>query len=420
MPPRARPRWHTTNQEWVSDVGEAYVDKSGRVRRRTVAFPGIGKKDVRRAREALAEFLDLRDDPEVPRGQCVFSQVCQLYLIHSERTAAESTYKGHRQMLAYVCDTLHAGRKFGDRKAEEITATDLDRIVQAWAAKKRSPTYISRMIGSVQAAMNWAAAPVAGRDPERLIASNPLKGYTSPAAKIPDAPDRFAERDEVEAFVKWLRVRAARMETHLIGKFEARLAGLIWTGYLSGARPGELCIAEWGDFDPRVEEVNGQWWGRIVLDHTRWKAGRKTGRKRVIYLHPDSVAEIEAIRSDPDRHPRWIWTHKRGSRAEGRGDQKPEWGSPWSSNYLSRKVRNLRREAIEEKVPLLDSGDDRFTFYRLRHSRAAELLAAGVDLYTVGKLLGTSATMVQKRYGSRLQKDLVMAVASSVKDSRDD
>ncbi len=223
-------------------------------------------------------------------------------------------------------------------------------------------------------------------------------------------PTRFAPDAEVAAFLAFLRDRAARMGP-LAGRFERLTADLVEVAALTGARPGELRVAEWGDFEPAAVEVAGEVWGRIRLDAARWKAGGKTGEAREIYLPPAAVAIVEAIRALPGHHPRFIWTHKRGARSARRGADVASHGEPWTDSSLPRKVADLRREAIAAKVLVDDTGANRFVLYRLRHTAAARLLMAEVPVATVAKLLGTSPDMIVRTYASYLSSHLVAAAA---------
>ena len=81
--------------------------------------------------------------------------------------------------------------------------------------------------------------------------------------------------------------------------------------------------------------------------------------------------------------------HKRGPLAAGRATTDPKHGDPWSAESLPTKICSLRRQAILAGVPLQNKGDGPFVLDRLRHTAAAKLLMAGVDVGTVARLLGT-------------------------------
>jgi integrase len=412
MPRPARVRWSESRQAWISAVGETSA-KNGR--RKPVPFRvgrddrPLGPKDRLRAQQVLDDYLVERDKEVMVRGDFTFGQLCESYLSYSLKNAAPNTYRGHRKVLRLVCRYRAGKATYGDKLARDFSTDDLDRFVLGWAEAGRAPTYIARMVASVQAVFNWAAGSIVGRTPARLIAANPVKGYRSVHCQIPDAPDKYAPDEEVEAFLKWGRDRARKVGG-LAGRFDRLTIELVFAMSRTGARPGELCAALWGDFTPRkVQDAAGDWWGLIVFPPKRHKTGKRTGKPREVYCPASLVRRIEAIRRLKGRHPEFIWTHRRGARSKTRGAMVATEGEPWNSNALSRRIKELRRMAIADGVPLADTGDNRFVAYRLRHTAAAKLIMAGQDLYTVAKLLGTSVQMVQKRYGSLLRSCLATA-----------
>jgi integrase len=410
----AKVRWCQVRRAWISSVGDISTLNG---RRKPVPFREdrsgrpIGPKDKARAQQALNDYLAERETQVIVRGEFTFGQLVTVYLAHSKEHAAPLTYKGHRKVLRLVCRFEIGGRTFGDKLSRDFTVTDLDYIVRAWANEDKKPSYIARMVSSIQAVFNWAADPLANREPTRLIPLNPVRGFHSEHCKIPEAEDRYATDEEVEAFIKWGRKRA-RSIGGLTGRFERMTIELIRAIALTGARPSELCKALWNDFEPRkVKAKTGDWWGQIMLPPKRHKTGGKTGKPREIFCPPELVRTIEAIGRLKDHHPDCIWTHRRGARSATRGANVAQHGEPWNSNALSRRINELRKMAIEDGVPVSDVGVDRFVAYRLRHTAAAKLLMSGEDIYTVAKLLGTSAVMIQRRYGSILRTRLVDAAS---------
>ena len=67
------------------------------------------------------------------------------------------------------------------------------------------------------------------------------------------------------------------------------------------------------------------------------------------------------------------------------------------------------KEAIEAGAKLLDTGHQRLTNYRWRHTAASTLIMMGVELSTVAELLGTSEEMIRRHYGHLLDKHLATA-----------
>ena len=444
MPRKADIYWHGKNKAWVSAIGE--VGANGR--RRPVYFRDIpygpdGGANHRKAKAALAAFLAARDARRKEAEDLTFGELARLYLRwlgdRVERGKAKAnTRRSHAQALTKFLATPGAGGVLLDRRpAHELTGTEVGTVLERWAtADDLGPNYLGRILSSVQAVLNWAADPLPGRQPEKLLAANPIAKLSHEATKAPQSPDRYAAEAEVRAFLAWGYARAenySRSQSYkksgrtviksgpLERRFERLTIDLIRVAYLTGTRPGELRIAEWGDYKPQAVQVAGAWWGLIKLDPKRWKSGGKTGKARVVFLPPEAVEVIEAIQALEGRHPRFIWTHKRGpvprtreASLDSPADAPASHGVPWSESALPNKVCALRKEAIAAGVPLLDEGPDRFVMYRLRHTRAAELLMAGVDVGTVAKLLGTSVEMIEKTYGSYTSSHLAEAAARGI------
>lgn len=407
--------YHTGSKRWAYGGGDV-SEKTGR--RKTVYLsPEIpDTPDGRRKATKLMEAHLAERPTEIVGGpQLTVRELANLYGVWSKTSIKLSTYETNMSYFRMILDhPTGAGRTFGGLSSEEITATVAHELVLALVGRNYKATTIRAIMSLVKACLNWAAAPIAGRTPERIIPVNPLDKFSSPHTRVPSFPDRYAGRDEVEAFVAWVHKQADAMPP-LMGRFEHRYADLVWTLYLTGARPLELCTAEWGDFNPQAQQFGNDWWGSIVLDWTRHKTGKKKRNNRVILLAPELVSMIEAYRTT-DHHPRWIWTHRRGAGSLERFEDSDKiWGDPWARPALSSKTKNLRRLAMADGVPVKDVGDQRFNLYRLRHSRAAELLeATNDDVYLVATFLGTSVAMIEKTYGSIGRERLVSAGSKSL------
>ncbi len=67
-----------------------------------------------------------------------------------------------------------------------------------------------------------------------------------------------------------------------------------------------------------------------------------------------------------------------------------------------------------DELKLNEGIDDRrqkLTFHNLRHSCASWLVMQGVDLYTVGKLLGHTTTRMTERYSHLSEEHMKQAIA---------
>lgn len=425
MPRTPKPRWHIGNQQWVSDVGERYVDGKGRTRRRTVAFPGIGRKEDRRAREALQAFLDRQEEQERNATDPTVATVCELYLFWVEENRERSTFDSLAGLLGkFTAHELPGARgSIGARRVSSLQPADLERFL-AQMARENKPSYCAVMHSAVQAAMNWSMKRISDRVPPVLIRENPFKGVPRPV--IPRSPERYAERSELAAFLRWAWRRAKRDEkgkrVSLINRFDRHLCLLIRLAAHTGARPGELCITgkhlretgfTWDRWNPDAY-VNSLGHRVGLITHDRHKTARKTGRAREIVVPPILVRAIERHRARDWAHPSWVFTHRRGHGAAGRGAVTAAVGEPWKSHNLGLKIRKWRAMAVAEAQRLKaegkptrglekiqDEGDNRFVLYRLRHTKITDLIGVngGLSHDQAAALTGTSGKMIETTYG---------------------
>jgi integrase len=73
---------------------------------------------------------------------------------------------------------------------------------------------------------------------------------------------------------------------------------------------------------------------------------------------------------------------------------------PWSRIWMQRLVKNAMK----------DAGYKHLHFHDLRHGAASEMINAGVDLYTVGAVLGHKDNNSTKRYSHLSTKTLAEAI----------
>src|SRR5690242_13274222 len=111
MPRVPKPRWHAGNQQWVSDVGEPYTDAKGRNRRRTVPFPGIGRKERAKAEAALRGYLEAEAERERNSLDPSAATVVELYLEWVEASRSPSTFDAVAGLLGKFLAWVPAGEK---------------------------------------------------------------------------------------------------------------------------------------------------------------------------------------------------------------------------------------------------------------------------------------------------------------------
>lgn len=403
----AKVRWIDKVKAWRSDVGPR-SPKSGR--RMPVYFRrgedgsqlSNNKASERAARRLLEKYLDARDEHEffgnLGLADPTVEQLRLLWLSHVKRSGTKETHQVCRSAIGQFCAFAHQGTVYRDRRASTLTTTDVTRFLNAKQAQRRKPNYLAKLAGVVQAMLNWAADPQADRNPERLLpAGNPIRGMKAPT--VPDSPERFADVKTLATFLRgWWRLTRTKKSKGRMRRYDRLTVLLIRCLIQTGARPGELCKAEWGDVDWEAARTSaGHPFGRITLPPERWKAGKKTGKSRTVYLTPTLTRALRREFGRPDRHPTHLFWHVR--RREGVGDSEP-----WTSAALGARTRKVRRKLGAE-----DEGPNRIVNYLFRHTAASRGLMRGLDPVTVAALLGTSPAMLAKHYGHILNSHLAGA-----------
>lgn len=407
---RASYHWDKREQAYRTDAG-------GKSR----YFRGIRREDRAAIATAFAEFLAEMAAKAKPPEPTV-EDVCAAF-IGATRGVRPRTVKTHKSRLVLWSEWNPGDGlgMLGGRKAASLEAKALRAPLRAWAEAGMSGHYRAGIARSVKATFAWAATEEGGR----LIPANPFAEVKVPT--VDRSPERYAERREVAAFLRfcWRRAKASPGVFERFGKL---LTLMVRVAAQTGARPGELCSAWWDDLD---EER-----GTITLPPDRHKTGGKTNRNRVIYLTQPLVRALVREKTSPDRHPISIFVHKRGfgGRARGAGLRS---GEPWgryvtlpggkksftsNSSPLSRTIRWIRDEAIREAARLKELGQptrglellksegaNKFVMYQLRHTTASDHLMAGGNPSTVAELLGTSTRQLETTYSHLLDHHLSRA-----------
>jgi integrase len=241
----------------------------------------------------------------------------------------------------------HATRAFGDKRLDQVRTPDL----AAWRATlpARSRHQLFRSFRQVlEQAVTW-----------NLIERNPSDRIRNRRVKLDE--DR-----EMKIFTSWEEVEAISAE--LIPAYRALPVFLVGTGM----RPEEALALEWRDIDKAnavasIERVHSQ---------GRTKTPKKSDRQR--RRVPLRAKVLEAL----DAHPRRI-----GTRLVFPAHHEDE--------YLKLASFYLRhwRPALEA------AGIEKRGVYACRHTFAAWSIAAGVQLFYLSRIMGTSVTQIDATYG---------------------
>jgi integrase len=163
--------------------------------------------------------------------------------------------------------------------------------------------------------------------------------------------------------------QADRLLVAASGSANPQLRAIIQLLLLLGARKGELLSAEWRHVD---------------LERKTWFIpDSKTGQSRHVPLSKTAIAVIEGL-------PRF----------DGCPYLLPNPKTRKPYNTIKRAWDTARKEAV--------LGD--FTLHDLRHSAASFMINGGVDLFTVGRILGHADHQSTMRYSHLANGTLMAAV----------
>lgn len=419
MPRRPGYYWDKREQAYRTDAG-------GKAK----YFRGIARDDHAAIAAAFTTHLEALDKARRPPDLDLYDLIAAFLAADRGRKRRRTDVNNKQRLLksAGFPATEHPD-EYGLRPARSFVSADLKSAIRAWQKLGHAPITIAGICLSVRTAFRWAASEDGGR----LIPANPFADFKVPS--VGRSPDRYAERAEVAAFVRFVDRKMRAIRTEHRRRFAGTLLLLIRVAIYTGARPGILVSAWWPDFDAARRT--------ITLPPDRHKTGHKTGRPLILYLPRFLARDLARERDRPGRHPVAMFTHEMGNWGMDR-KVKPAEGEPWGSFItlpdgrpsfdpepaaLIRRVRVLRREAIELATALRaqgkptrglelirDKGHNRFVMYRIRHTKASDDLMAGGNATTVATLLGTSVNMLDKFY-AHLQDDHLSRAADELSTS---
>lgn len=174
--------------------------------------------------------------------------------------------------------------------------------------------------------------------------------------------------DRVAAFSKVDGARTEFLEPEqlqaLIDQTEGAFRNLVIAGALTGARYGELCALRVKDLDRDAR----------VLHIREGKTG-----ERIVPMTPEMLKHFAKLATDklPEAH------------LLVKDD-----GKPWAHSDQDRLMREAVKNANLKRAVV---------FYTLRHTFIAQAIGAGLDIYSIAAVSGTSIAMIEKHYGKLLK-----------------
>lgn len=326
-----------------------YLDQSNRQRCKKVGgFDDITNATARKEAQRLRSEVVLGGDPAAKKAH---AKAVPLYRELAEAHIAHSKlhHRSAKTMEMYL--RRHLMEKWGKYRLTEIDP----RAVSQWLAEKRAeglaPASVEKlrviMSRSFVLASQWG---MAGAE------NNPIRRV--PKVRFNNARERYLSAEE-----------AARLRAAVAQSQNKQLAAIVGLLLLTGARVRELLDAKWEN---------------VHVERRSWYIpDTKTGRPRHVPLSTPALEIIQGL----TRFERCPWLVPN-----------PETLKPFVS--IQHSWERATRVAGLKGLRIHD----------LRHSAASFLVAAGVDLYAVGKVLGHASVASSARYSHLAAGQLLAAV----------
>ncbi|WP_422923060.1 tyrosine-type recombinase/integrase [Singulisphaera sp. PoT] len=420
MPRHGSAFWDKRAGCWASSaLGELAYTKEGKAYRKKAFNRSLRHptKDRLAAQRWVAEELERQAAGLVVAAELDFEAMTEIYLFEAERRLGPEAYDRTVEHLSRFGNWPSPGdpNRMDRRKARSITRGDGEQFRDAMLAQGCSESYVSDgLLKTLKACFRWAAEMEPGRHSGLPLPANPMTGLRGPT--VPRRAFRRIDPEAVSRFIRWAWRRATKAGDGPNGIHARSAIVLLMTLRDTGARPKDLCVAEWDDWS-----LLPGGWGLLRLPAWKWKNGNKTGEDRIIAVPPHCARRIEAIRARPDRHATAIFTHRRprGHRAANLGTA--EAGEPWvwldperkrkgDTKMLQQWFNRLRTRGAAEGYPLPEG----FRLYFNRSYYTTEARRRGVNDAALAKALGTSVRMLDRHYTDQDESD-VLGVAMAAK-----
>ena len=326
---------------WVIE----YRERNGRIKRESLGKRGVVTKTQarlilnKREQEVMLRREGL-SDAEIP----TFDEISAEYLQH------QRDVKQIRSHVRTAQAVSHFSKLFGDKKLNEITASDIDIYKQRRLKDGRKLNTIVRDLVVVRHLFNYAY------NRRQFFGRNPVKD-----AGFPQVNDKKE------------RVLTAIEQDGLLKNCSPELGAVIRLALNTGMRRDEVLFLKW-------EWVNLQE-GFITLPHTH----SKSKKSRRVPVNP-VVRQILMEAS--------------------MGSGRPVEGTIFRISPTEHGARTWLQREFKQACRM--AGIDDMRFHDLRHTAATRLVEAGIPLHAVAELLGHSSVRMTERY-SHPQESVIKA-----------
>jgi integrase len=366
------PKLRKKNGYWMTKAGgtETYFDK-------------VAVLPYADARRLFLDHLKVVSDHNKQRRVAItVEMLCDLHLDWLRENRSEDLYKQRQYLLSKWCDfPVGQGRDrnlVGDLGAVQVTADHLLAWKQALYGDGLQDATVQHALAAVKSCWYWAVKHK--HLPADWMPFSTVEKIKPPAKAVQE--EDLLTPKERDLLFQWADADFGKIRDKGSGKFRRRqlreyrqgkenpyagFADMLRCYYHTGARTSELADALAKDFQVRSRKL-------VFKRHKRTRT-MKVAETRVITLNEKVVAILDrqAQGKQPDHH---LFTQGNGS--------------PWNKDLLDERFRKIRELAgVRERI----------TIYHFRHLWISEALMAGVDVFTVAKMAGTSVHMIERTYG---------------------
>lgn len=307
-------------------------------------------------REAIDAEIKRQESERIEAATPTMAEWSTTFLAHVQATMKPTTAKTRAGVMK-----RHVLPVLGPLRLHEINRRALDELADRARASGLGPSSVRSVIDTACAALRLAEK----RD---MIAAVPRANRPP----VPPNHERYLSADQERA---------------ALAVADARERAALLLGLRAGMRRSEIAGGQWADLS---REGNG---GRLRLAR-QWVKGAaatpKNGRPRTVELSPDVWAALESWRAVA---PASIWIFPSAD----------DLAVPFSEQEQSNMIARIGTAA----------GIDDLHWHLLRHTCASRLVAAGVHMRAVQKVLGHGAISVTERY-AHLAPDATSAAVAQL------
>jgi integrase len=335
------------------------------------------------ARRLFLDHIKAVADNRHRRGGAITAEVlCDLHLDWIQANRSEELYKQRQYLLSLWCDfEVGQGRErraVGDSAALHVAADHLLAWKDYLLTQDFGHVTVQHALAAVKSCWYWGARY--GHLPQDWKPFQTVEKIKLPPMAVRE--EDLLTSQQRDLLWRWADADLGKIRDAKTGKYRRRqpqeyrtsgqnpyagFADMLRCYYHTGARTSELAEAVVEDFQVRTR--------RLVLKKHKRTRTMKVAEVRVITLNDEVFGILNRL-------------------CKGRKSDEPIFrqdnGSAWNKDLLAERFRKVRE---------LASVDLHITIYDFRHLWISEALMAGVDIFTVAKMAGTSVQMIEMTYG---------------------